>query len=49
MSYVGYGRYKGDNRVAGVEDQEHVQDLINDDLDNNPSVPQGIAGLAESI
>ena len=38
----------GDNIVLG-EDQEDVPDLINDDIGNNPSVPQGIAVLAESI
>ena len=35
--------------TSGVEDQEGVPDLINDDVDNNPSVRQGIAGLTESI
>ena len=43
-----HGVIPEDNIVLG-EDQEDVPDLINDDIGNNPSVPQGIAVLAESI
>ena len=49
--WVGYGRdvESSRDRGGGVEDQEGVPDLICDDIDNNPSAPQGIANLAESI
>ena len=43
-----HGVIPEDNIVLGA-DQEDVPDLINDDIGNNPQVPQGIAGLVESI